>query len=265
MKKWIRRGMLILGISLCSYPMVANKVQKVRQDRIIETYENKIEKCSKKELDELLEDARDYNRQMFEEKGLVHKIPEKLLSFSGEGVIGEIYIPQIGERIPIYHGTSEEILAIGVGHLEQSSLPVGGENTHCVLTGHRGLPNAKIFTRLDEMQEGDFFIIKSCGEEMKYKVRDINVIRPEYTKLFEIERGNDLVSLVTCTPYGINTHRLVVTGVRVEDVPKEKLVEVPRVTSIRELVFTVLPFIMLGSVGGYHITKRRKSRIAKKK
>lgn len=134
-----------------------------------------------------------------------------------EGVIAILEIPEIELELPIYHGTEEETLAKGIGHIAGSNLPVGGESTHCLLAGHRGLPNAELFTRLNELEVGDVFVIKINGSKLSYVVCDVFVIKPEDTSKLCVQEGRDLVSLITCTPYGINTHRLVVTGERKED------------------------------------------------
>ena len=139
---------------------------------------------------------------------------ETLLNVSQTGIMGTLSIPKINVELPIYHETEEEVLAAGAGHMEGTALPVGGENTRCVLTGHRGLPSSKLFTRLDEMKE-DLFFLDVCEKTFAYEVSEIEVIEPEDIQAIEPKRGEDLVSLVTCTPYGLNTHRLVVTGRRV--------------------------------------------------
>ena len=159
--------------------------------------------------------------------------------------MGSIEIPSININLPIYHGTSDEVLSAGVGHLNESSLPVGGINTRSVLTGHRGLPNSKLFTRLDELEIGDLFFIRVLNETLAYKVSDIEVIEPEDVSGLEIEAGKDLVSLITCTPYGLNTHRLVVTGERTEYEPAIYENIESKNMSIREYVFLAIPFVFL--------------------
>ena len=159
--------------------------------------------------------------------------------------MGSIEIPKINVDIPIYHGTSEEVLASGVGLFQDSSLPVGGNNTRCILTGHRGLPNSKLFTRLDELEKEDLFFISTCGETLAYRITEIEVVEPEEAELLDILPEKDLCTLITCTPYGINTQRLVITG---ERVPYEKgeydSIE-RKLPSFREAFFMVLPFIFM--------------------
>ena len=159
--------------------------------------------------------------------------------------MGTLQIPKINVNLPIYHGTDEEVLKNGIGHLQGSSLPVGGENTHCVLTGHRGLPNSKLFTRLDELENGDLFFIDVCGTKMAYQVKNLQIIKPEEVDCLNIEAEKDLVSLVTCTPYGINTHRLVVTGERISYQKGEEKKIKGKMMSFRELLFAAMPVVFI--------------------
>ena len=185
---------------------------------------------------------------------------QKQLNLSGTGMMGTISIPKINVNLPIYHGVEEEVLVNGVGHLPESSLPVGGENTHCLLTGHRGLPNTKLFTRLDEMETGDLFFVTVCGEKLAYQVSEIEIIHPEDVEGLGIQAEKDLVSLITCTPYGLNTKRLVVTGERIPYTEKQEQEIVPGSMSFRELVFTALPFLYLVVGIGSMIRKKRGKR-----
>ena len=145
---------------------------------------------------------------------------------SGLGIMGYIDIPGIDCSLPIYHGTEESVLQIAVGHLEWSSLPVGGESTHCVLSGHRGLPSAKLFTNLDKLQAGDIFLLRVLDEVLTYEVDQILIVEPQETGALRIEKGKDYCTLVTCTPYGINTHRLLVRGHRIDNIEEAKTVRV---------------------------------------
>ena len=172
--------------------------------------------------------------------------------------MGSIEIPSINVNLPIYHGTSDEVLSAGVGHLNGSSLPIGGVNTKSILTAHRGLPSSKLFTRLDELVEGDLFFIRVLNETLAYKVNDIQVIEPEDVAGLEIEEGKDLVSLITCTPYGLNTHRLVVTGERTEYEPAIYENIESKNMSIREYVFLAIPFVFLTIIVGRRINSARK-------
>ena len=168
-----------------------------------------------------------------------------LLDTTGTGVMGSLDIPKIGVELPIYHGTSEEVLSKGIGHLQGSSLPVGGESTHSILTGHRGLPQSKLLTRLDEMEKGDYFFFHVLNETLAYQVTEIQVVKPEEVSILKIQEGQDLASIITCTPYGLNTHRLIVTGKRVPYEAKKANSMGEELPSARELVFTLLPFAFL--------------------
>ncbi|MBQ1188425.1 MAG: class C sortase [Peptococcaceae bacterium] len=154
------------------------------------------------------------------------EIYEKTLDVSGTGIMGYIEIDSIDVSLPIYHGTEDSVLQIAVGHLDWSSLPVGGAGTHCVMSGHRGLPSAKLFTHLDELVEGDTFVVRVLDEVFTYEVDQILIVEPEDVSALTIEPGNDLCTLVTCTPYGINSHRLLVRGHRIENEVASALVRV---------------------------------------
>ena len=164
----------------------------------------------------------------------------------GHGIMGRVSIPKISVDLPIYHGTGDKQLSFGSGHLYGTSLPVGGNNTHAVITGHRGMVQAQMFTRLDEIEENDLFYLNIFGETLAYKVNQIEVIEPDEVDKLNIQEGKDLVSLITCTPYGLNTHRLVVTGERVSYEKKVYENIKPNMLSGRELIFGALPFIFIG-------------------
>ena len=178
------------------------------------------------------EAARAYNKELLgrnngyilsEEQQAEYKT---LLDISGQGVMGYIEIPEIDVSLPIYHGTEDTVLQVAVGHLEWSSLPVGGESTHCVLSGHRGLPSAKLFTNLDKLREGNIFLLRVLDEVLTYEVDQILIVEPQDTAPLEIVEGQDYCTLVTCTPYGINTHRLLVRGHRIDNLEEVQTVRV---------------------------------------
>ncbi len=150
----------------------------------------------------------------------------ELLNVSGLGIMGYIEIPEISVRLPVYHGTDESVLQIAVGHLEWSSLPVGGESSHCVLSGHRALPSAKLFTDLDKLREGDIFMLRVLDEVLTYEVDKISIVEPSQVSALQVIEGEDLCTLVTCTPYGINTHRLLVRGHRIENIAESRSIRV---------------------------------------
>ena len=189
------------------------QIQDVKkQERIVSTYWDEIQVLEDEEVQSCMEQAKEYNAS--EVKMISY---EKQLNLFGNGMMGSLDIPKIRLNLPIYHGTSEEALAKGVGHLKESSLPIGGIGTHSVLTGHRGLPEAQLFTRLDELEKGDLFFLRICNQTLVYQVKTIATIKPEEVEILAVQEERDLVSLITCTPYGLNTHRLVVTGERVEE------------------------------------------------
>lgn len=250
-KKRIRTILYIAGLLLCAYPLVASIMDQNYQQSVIQTYEGEMNQASDAKVQEVKKEAIRYNEMLWQANGIIvgnmeqgilgEESYQKQLNLSGTGMIGTISIPKINVNLPIYHGVEEEVLVNGVGHLPESSLPVGEENTHCILTGHRGLPNAKLFTRLDEMEQDDLFFITVCGEKLAYQVTEIEIIHPEDVEGLGIQAEKDLVSLITCTPYGLNTKRLVVTGERIPYIEAEEQEIVPgRSMSFRELVFTAM-------------------------
>ena len=217
----------LVGLGFISYPTVSNLWNQAHQSRAIATYSKQVEKLDDSENKKMLKAARKYNKSLLKKSDhwklskKDKKKYESLLDISGTGIMGYIEVPKIDCSLPIYHGTDEGALQIAIGHLEGSSLPVGGKSTHCVLSGHRGLPSARLFTDLDQMEEGDIFILNILGRKLAYEVDQIMVVIPEEMSDLEIEEGKDLCTLVTCTPYGINTHRLLVRGHRTEYVEKK--------------------------------------------
>ena len=270
MRKWVLRIVFVSGFLLLCYPLVGNYVQRQHQERAVADYQTGVDTGSEEERQAEISKANEYNDMLFQSHGAIvdnldtsilsEESYQSLLDVSGTGVMGSIEIPKIDVDLPIYHGTSDEVLDLGVGHLEGSSLPIGGENTKSILTGHRGLPGSSLFTRLDEMEEGDLFFLDVMGETLAYKVCDIVTILPEDVESLEIEAGTDKVSLITCTPYGINTHRLVVTGERVPYEEAEYNSIMSELPSIRELAFMILPFALLGMVIIIKIVDWRKSK-----
>lgn len=228
MKKRISTAILILifllGLSLLLYPSISDYWNSFRQSRAITEYADQVAELDDGTYEHLLEEARQYNRDLASHQTRSEltneqwKKYEEQLAVSDSGIIAYIEIPKISCFLPIYHGTDSNILQIAVGHIEWSSLPVGGESTHCVLSGHRGLPSARLFTDLDKLQEGDLFIIRVLDEVLTYEVDQIRTVLPEDTNQLKIVEGMDYCTLITCTPYGINSHRLLVRGHRVENV-----------------------------------------------
>ena len=218
---------LLAGVSLLLYPTVSDYWNARHASKAVADYTQNVQALDQDAYDELLAAAEDYNRSLLTRENSFFLTEEQqaqyesLLDISGTGIMGYIEIPSINVSLPIYHGTSDSVLQIAVGHLDWTSLPVGGESTHCVLSGHRGLPSAKLFTNLDQIVEGDTFIIRVLDEVLTYEVDRILIVEPEDVTALQIESGKDLCTLVTCTPYGINSHRLLVRGHRVETEQEE--------------------------------------------
>lgn len=259
--KKFRNLLFWAGFLICIFPVISNMVERQRQADAVATYRQRMEKEDEKEIEEKWRQANEYNEMLFQAKGgIVEETEEKkyeeLLNIHGTDIMGSLEIPKIQVELPIYHGTEDEVLSNGIGHLEGTSLPIGGENTHSVLTGHRGLPSSKLLVRLDEMKIGDLFFIHTYKEVMAYKVEDIMVVKPEDTAWMEIKGEKDLVSLVTCTPFGINSHRLIVTGRRVDYKEKEYIKIKPQFPSVREIIVTVFPILFVVSVGVIQIKNR---------
>lgn len=215
--------LLLAGLALLLYPTFSNYWNTLHQTRAITGYTREVFQLDGEVCNRLFEEAQAYNRTLlsrttpFALEESQQATYGNLLDLSGQGIMGYIEIPAIDCTLPIYHGSEESVLQIGVGHLEWSSLPVGGESTHCVLSGHRGLPSARLFTNLDKLREGDVFYLKVLDRELTYQVDQILIVEPQESSELTIREGEDLCTLVTCTPYGINTHRLLVRGRRVEE------------------------------------------------
>ncbi|MCD7834021.1 MAG: class C sortase [Lachnospiraceae bacterium] len=236
MKKKTRKNLLyalgfLVGLSILLYPLVSSKWNAYRAQQLISTYSEAVTLDSDpEEYEEMLEAARAYNEGLEQESvpdafsvrdGTQDDEYDALLNIDGEGLIGSIEIPAIDVNLPIYHYTTSETLEKGVGHLFGSSLPIGGESTHAVLSAHRGLPNAKLFTDLPLLEIGDVFYIHVLGDTLAYEVDQILTVEPTEVESLAISEGEDLVTLVTCTPYGVNTHRILVRGHRIEYVEEE--------------------------------------------
>ena len=223
---------LFVGLSLLLYPSVSDYWNSFTQSRAIASYSEKVANLDEDKYDELWTAAQIYNASLLE-RGNAYILSEEqkteyeaLLDVSSIGVMGYIEIPCINCFLPIYHGAEESVLQIAIGHLDWTSLPVGGENTHCVVSGHRGLPSAKLFSDLDKLAEGDVFMLRVLDEVLTYEVDRILIVEPHETEALQIVDGQDYCTLVTCTPYGINSHRLLVRGHRVENIEEAKVVRV---------------------------------------
>ena len=216
-----------MGIAVMLYPKVGKIWNVGRQSRVVDGYERSVEKLDARKEEKIIAQTRAYNVMLLEQNNPVPNDKNAdsygaLLNMTSDGVMGYLEIPCISVNLPIYHGTDAEILERGVGHLAASSIPVGGKSTHSVLTGHTGLSSAKLFTDLTEMKKEDLFFIHVLDRTLAYKVDQISVVRPEDTRKLQIVKGKDYVTLVTCTPYGVNDHRLLVRGVRTKYVKKQR-------------------------------------------
>ena len=211
----------LAGLSLLLYPTVSDYWNSLHASKAVAAYDQEVRQLDQGRYDALLDAAREYNRTLLDRSSGYYLTDDQkarydsLLNVDGGGIMGYIEIPTIKLSLPIYHGTEEDVLQIAVSHLDWSSLPVGGESTHCVLSGHRGLPSAKLFTNLDQLVEGDAFVIRTLDEVLTYEVDQILIVEPDDVSALSIEEGKDLCTLVTCTPYGVNSHRLLVRGHRV--------------------------------------------------
>lgn len=217
---------IIVGTGIFLYPSISNYFAEKNHVEAIRNYDKMVVKIGEDSLKKEKEKAQTYNENLSGDPvhdpfvlGSGYALPEnykEVLNISGDGIMGYIQIPKILVDLPIYHGTSEEVLEKGVGHIQNTSVPIGGNSTHSVLTGHTGLPNAELFTRLDELVVGDIFYIHVLNDILTYKVYEIKVVLPDNIDELRITSGEDLVTLVTCTPYGVNSHRLLVKAKRVE-------------------------------------------------
>ena len=254
MKKHLSTIVLIIvflaGLGLMMYPTISDLINKAHQSVVMNSYDEQVSNMSEEEFDAILEDARRYNSKLTtnefprDEEDLEGNAEyQAAMNPLGTGVMGYIKIDSIGLKMPIYHGTREAVLQTGVGHIPTTSLPVGGKSTHAVITGHRGLPSARLFTDIDKLEIGDMFYIYVLDDVLAYKVDQITTVLPTETKDLQIIKGEDHVTLVTCTPYGINTHRLLVRGTRTEYKPEIEKESAARVIRRTDDPLLVIPLI----------------------
>jgi len=214
---------LLAGVAVLLYPTVSDWWNSMHATQAIANYTNAVENLSEKQKEEMLRAAREYNKSRpnganFGLTDEEYAEYESLLDITGTGIMGYIQIPSIGVNLPVYHGVEESVLQIAVGHVPGSSLPVGGKRTHAVLSGHRGLPSAKLFSELDKLKEGDIFTVTVLDRVVTYQADQIRIVLPEETDELAIVDGKDYCTLVTCTPYGINTHRILLRGHRIKNI-----------------------------------------------
>jgi len=235
----------IVGLLIMLYPVISNAISEMQYDGVIVNYQNTINGKEKEEFAKMLKEANAYNERLttssimdaFSDEEVQNSDEYlKILNVDQDGTMGYISIPKIDVKIPIYHGTSAKVLQKGVGHLEGSSFPIGGESTHAILSAHRGLPSARLFTDLDQLVEGDMFYIYMLDQVLTYKVDQITVIDPSETEPLRLQDGQDYVTLVTCTPYAVNTHRLLVRGTRIVEEESVEKVETKKKTTKTDLL-----------------------------
>ena len=244
--------LFFIGLLTLFYPTLSNYYNEKNQSKTIYNYENILNEKNKIDFDKLKEDAINYNKELSEltEPLLSYENIQNyngLLNINNDGMIGYLTIDKIKVELPIYHGISNEVLNSSVGHLEGTSLPIGGNSTHSVLSAHRGLPSAKLFTDLDRLEVGDVFKITVLDEVLTYEVDKIVIVSPSDRKYLKIEEDKDYVTLLTCTPYGINTHRLLVRGVRVTGNTKKNYITTEgfRINRMIVIPIVALPIIVL--------------------
>lgn len=240
---------LLIGLSLLLYPTVSDYWNSFHQSKAVAAYVEKVEDMSQEETDKMLEAARAYNQTL--PQGVIPDLNlsaeqkstyNQVLNVTDAGIMAYVEIPKLNTTMPIYHGTDDAILQVAIGHIPGTSLPVGGKGTHAVISGHRGLPSAKLFTDIDQLVEGDTFLIQVMDETLTYEVDHIRTVTPDDVSALAIDPKQDYVTLVTCTPYGVNTHRLLVRGHRIANQAK-----IARVTSDASQVKPVMvaPFIAI--------------------
>lgn len=242
--------LFIVCLSVMLYPTFSNWWNSNMASHTISRYQEEVANIDMGEYDEALDAAKAYNEQLYHLHAPFSNYDalsgyNDLLNISGTGIIGYVSIPKIKVELPIYHGTDESSLQIASGHIQGSSLPVGGENTHAVISGHRGLPSARLFTNLDQIVEGDTFTINVLNEVLTYEVEKILVILPNDTSALEIVPGKDMVTLMTCTPYGVNSHRLLVMGHRIKTVYDKKIKVGADALQIDQMTVMVFVFVLL--------------------
>ena len=259
--KWIKENRVTLiivavglfGLGLILYPSVADWWNSFHQSRAVAAYAQKVANLDNSEYERILTEAEAYNNNlansginwtMSEEELAAY---EKELDITGTGIMGYLTIPKIDVELPIYHGIDDTVLQIAIGHLMETSLPVGGPSSHCVVSGHRGLPSAKLFTDIDKLVEGDTWTVNILNKTLTYEVDQIRVVEPTDLSNLQIEQGKDYFTLVTCTPYGINTHRLLVRGHRVENAQGEAnvIADALQIEPVYIAPFVAIPFIVL--------------------
>jgi len=265
--------MMIIGAAILFYPMVSDYLNTITQMRAIRTYQEKASNLSDDEIEEKINKAIEYNNLLYALDNPFSDYEQledyyEILDISGTGVMGIVNIPAIDVELPVYHGTNSEVLNVAIGHLEGSSLPVGGSNTHTVLSAHRGLPSAKLFSDLDDLREGDRFTITVINRTVTYEVDQISIVEPDDVTKLQIEKDGDYATLLTCTPYGINTHRLLVRGHRVENREEASKTNITAdavvIDKISVIPFIAIPLFIILIIYWIWSDKKRKEKLKRK-
>ena len=269
-KKWSDVVLVLIflaGLSLLLYPSFANYWNSLHATQAIANYTDAVAKMNALDISEMHRSAEEYNALLWSQ-GNSTKVSDELrarypkeLDVTGTGIMGYIQIETLDVSLPVYHGTSEGVMQVAVGHLDWTSLPVGGESTHCVLSGHRGLPSAKLFTDLNRLVEGDVFTLTVLDQVLTYEVDQIRIVRPQEIDSIQIEDGKDYCTLVTCTPYGINTHRLLVRGHRIPNAANAASMRITaNATQVEELIVSAILAvpILLGIILYLFLTRHRR-------
>ena len=273
---WIRRhlvslilyGIALIGAALIAYPTFSDWWNSFHQSRAVASYADAVSDMNTEAYDELFAKAEDYNKKLSETGVLWVMDDEQLEEYNEKlrvddtGIMGYINIPKINILLPIYHGIEEQVLQVAIGHLEGTSLPTGGESTHCVVSGHRGLPSARLFTDLDKLVAGDTWTVNVLNRTLTYEVDQIHIVEPTDLSMLAIEEGKDLFTLVTCTPYGINTHRLLVRGHRVENAQgdAEVVADALQIDTGYTSIFMGVPVLLVLFIWAMTSTGRRRRR-----
>ena len=257
-----------VGLSVMLYPTLSDYVNQLHQSRAVASYAQDVDTMTDADYSAYFDAADAFNAQVAANENALYR-PDQLsgynetLDITGTGIMGYITISKIGVELPIYHGTSDGVLQIAAGHLEGTSLPVGGESTHAVISAHRGLPSAKLFTNLDQLEVGDTFTITVLDRVLTYEVDQISIVLPTETDDLQVVDGKDYVTLMTCTPYGINSHRLLVRGRRIETPDKLKHIRVTSEATKIEPIITApiiaLPLLLALLIWLLFSTRKRKS------
>lgn len=255
MAKWLKKNFLNLilavvvlaGLCLLLYPSFSDWWNSLHQSRAIASYVEAVDSMPQEEIDRLIEDARAYNARLWEKSNrwVLSEAEDaeyrSLLDVTGTGIMGYVNIPAVGINLPIYHGTDEAVLQIASGHLSGTSLPVGGPGTHAAISGHRGLPSARLFTDIDQLVVGDVFTITVLNQVYTYQIDQIRTVVPEDTSEMNLYEGEDFCTLQTCTPYGVNSHRLLLRGRRIDNLAEGAIVAAAE--AVRVPTYVVIPAV----------------------